>query len=140
MVCSHLFCREGGGGLISCCHWKTLENPCNILLVKGKTRKRIFNTNSELLQNRIEKQIMPFKRTVNWLFNDIWCYLVIGCFEGKLAFSTNSSKGFILSLIDCVFVYPYYCILVIVSLIDMKNVRRSQTCISVNFCFEFSKS
>ena len=33
-----------------------------------KTR---FNTNSELLQNRTEKQIMPFKTKVNWLFSDI---------------------------------------------------------------------
>ena len=71
MVCSHLFCREGGGGGNILLSLETLENPCNILLVKEKTQKRIFNTNSELLQNRIEKQIMPFKRTVNWLFNDI---------------------------------------------------------------------
>ena len=46
--------------LISSCHWKTLVPFC---LVK--------KTNSELSQNRIEKQIMPFKTTVNWLFNDI---------------------------------------------------------------------
>ena len=51
--------------LISSCHWKTL------LLAKEKIRKRIFNTNSELLQNRTEKQIIPLKTTVNWLFSDI---------------------------------------------------------------------
>ena len=64
----------------------SLENPCIFLLVKEKTWKPILNTNSELSQNRTEKQIMPFKTTVNWLFNDTWCYLVIVCFDWKLAF------------------------------------------------------
>ena len=27
---------------------------------------------------------MPFKTTVNCLFIDIWCYLVIGCFDWKI--------------------------------------------------------
>ena len=31
----------------------------------------MFNTNSELSQTRTEKQIMLFKTTVKWLFNDI---------------------------------------------------------------------
>ena len=35
----------------------------------------------ELSQNRTEKQIMPFKTTVNWLFNDLCCYLVTGFFD-----------------------------------------------------------
>ena len=26
---------------------------------------------------------MSFKTTVNWLFNDIWCYLDMGCFDLK---------------------------------------------------------
>ena len=56
--------------LISFCHWKTLVIG-TFLLVKEKTRKCIFNNISELLQNRTEKQIMSFKTTVNWLFNDI---------------------------------------------------------------------
>ena len=43
-----------------------------------------FWHNSELSKNPTEKQIMPFKTTVNWLFNDIWCYLVIGCFDWKI--------------------------------------------------------
>ena len=30
----------------------------------------MFNANSELSQNQTEKQIMPIKTTVNWLFND----------------------------------------------------------------------
>ena len=31
----------------------------------------MFNAKNELSQNRTEKQIMPFKTTVNWLFNDM---------------------------------------------------------------------
>ena len=64
------------------CRWKSndnsdinifmlLKNHCNFLLEKEKTWRRIFNANSELSQNRTEKQIMLFKTTVNWLFNDI---------------------------------------------------------------------
>ena len=77
------------------CRWKStdnndiniflsLENPCTFLLAKEKTWKRIFNTNSELSQNRTEKQIMQSKTTINWLFNDIWCYLFIACFDWKI--------------------------------------------------------
>ena len=76
------------------CRWKSndyndinillsLENPCTFLLTIETTQKRIFNANCELLQNRTEKQIMPFIRTVNWLFNDT-CYLVIGCFDWNI--------------------------------------------------------
>ena len=54
------------------------------MLVKEKIWKCIFDTNSEWYHNCTEKQIMPFKTTVNWLFNDIWCYLVIGCFNWKI--------------------------------------------------------
>ena len=46
-----------------------METPCTFLLAKEKTWKRIFNTNSELSQNRTEKQIMPSKTKINWLFN-----------------------------------------------------------------------
>ena len=49
------------------CRWKSndyneinvflsLENPCTFLLAKEKTWKGIFNTNSELSQNRTEKE------------------------------------------------------------------------------------
>ena len=77
------------------CGWKSsdynniniflsLENPCTFLLAKEKTWKRMFNATNELSQNHIEKQIMPIKTTVYWLFNDIWCYLIIGCFDWKI--------------------------------------------------------
>ena len=56
----------------------SLESPCIFWLAKEKTWKRIFNTNSELSQNRTENQIVPFK-IINWLFNDIWCHLFIAC-------------------------------------------------------------
>ena len=62
----------------------SLENPCTFLLAKEKTWKRIFITNNESWQKRTEKQIMPSKTSVNWLFNDIWFYLVIGCFDWKI--------------------------------------------------------
>ena len=69
----------------------SLEKPCTFLLAKEKTWKRIFNTNSELSQNRTEKQIMLFKTKVNWLFNDTWCYFVIIVFIVKLTFFNKQS-------------------------------------------------
>ena len=62
----------------------SLKSPFTHLLAKEKAWKHIFNTNSELSQNRTEKQIMLSKTTVNLLFNDIWCYLVIASFEWKI--------------------------------------------------------
>ena len=47
-------------------------------------REDLENTSSEFSQNRTEKQIMLFKTTVSWLFNDIRRYLVIGCFDLKI--------------------------------------------------------
>ena len=70
----------------------SLENPCNFLLAKEKTWRSIFNANSELLQNCTKKQIMPLKTTVDWLFNDIWRYLIIALIE-NWRFSANSCKG-----------------------------------------------
>ena len=43
---------------------------------------------------------MPFKTSVNWLSNDIWCYLVIVCFDWKIGvFQKIVLRGFIVSLI-----------------------------------------
>ena len=61
----------------------SLENPCSFILAKEKTWKRIFNTDSELSQNRTKK-IMLSKIIINWLFKNIWYYLFIGCFDWKL--------------------------------------------------------
>ena len=68
--------------------WKKPSQFCYegcFLLAKEKTWKHIFNTNRELLQNCTEKQILSFKTTVNWFFNDIWCYLATGCFDLKIS-------------------------------------------------------
>ena len=51
----------------SSCQWKTLV-PSFLL---ANDLRNVFNTNMELSQNRAEKRIVPFKTTVNWLFNDI---------------------------------------------------------------------
>ena len=67
--------------LTSSYYWKIL---LLFLLAKENTWKCVFKTNSELSQNRTEKQTMLFKTTLNWLFNDIWCYLVIGSFDWKI--------------------------------------------------------
>ena len=69
--------------LTSSCHWKTLAPFC-------LQKKNSFNTSSELLQNRTEKQIKRLKTTVNWLLNDIWRYLVIGCFVWKIGVSQHT--------------------------------------------------
>ena len=74
------FCRWKSNNCNNINIFLSLENPCTFLLAKGKTWKRILNANRKLLQNRTEQQIMPFKIKWNWLFNDIWCYLVIVCF------------------------------------------------------------
>ena len=85
------------------CRWKStdnnniniflsLENPCTFLLAEEKNWKRIFNTNSELSQNRTEKQIMPFKTAINCLFNDIWRYLFIACFNWKIMQERKTSS------------------------------------------------
>ena len=62
--------------------------------------KRVFNTNSKLSQNRTEKQIMPFKATVNWLlviYDVIYSLVVL---TEKLSFFKKQLQGFIISLIN----------------------------------------
>ena len=58
-----------------------VENACTVLLEKEQTQKRIFKTNCKLFQNHTGKQLMRSTTTLNWLYNDIWCYLVIDCFD-----------------------------------------------------------
>ena len=43
------------------CHW---NNPAPFILWKKTPENPFFNTNSELLQNCTEKQIMPLKTTI----------------------------------------------------------------------------
>ena len=80
------------------CRWKStdnndiniflsLENPCTLYLFvcERKELRTHFNTHSELSKNRAEQQIMSSKITINWLFNDIWCYLFITSFDWKIS-------------------------------------------------------
>ena len=71
--------------LISSCHWKTILPFCS-----RKKRPENQNTNSDLLQNLIEKQIMLFKTTVNCLFNDMWSYFIIEIFDWKIGVSQQT--------------------------------------------------
>ena len=64
--------------LTSFWHWKILVPFC---LRKKKPEKAFLILTLNYRKNCTEKKIMPFKTTVTWLFNDIWCYLVIGCFD-----------------------------------------------------------
>ena len=102
------------------CRWKStdnnninislsLENPCTFLLMKEKIWKQIFNTDSELSQNWTEKQIMPSKTTINWLFNDI-CYLFIACFDWKFGVfqQTLVQVYYILKACVCYFLSKFY--------------------------------
>ena len=52
-----------------------MENPCTFLLAKEKTWKHIFNTNSELSQNRTEKLIIPSKTVLEVLEWSLLKYL-----------------------------------------------------------------
>ena len=61
----------------------SLENPCTFCLQK-KIPENAFLTLTVNYHKIV--QIMSFKTTLNWLFNEIWCYLVISSLIGKLAF------------------------------------------------------
>ena len=68
-------------------HWKYFRKG-----VERVDQKVYFNTNCKLSQICTEKQIMAFKTTVNWLFNDILviCWLF---WLKNWHFSTESFKG-----------------------------------------------
>ena len=78
------FCRWKSNNYSNINIFKALKSPDTFLLVKEKTWKCVENTNSELLQNCTEKQIMSFKTTVYWLFIDIQFHLVIDCFDWNI--------------------------------------------------------
>ena len=68
--------------LISSFHWKTLVPIC-------LRKKRPENAFLTLMVNYRKialkkKKLCHSKQPVNWLFNDIWCYLVTGCFDWKI--------------------------------------------------------
>ena len=83
------FCRWKSNGYNDINIFMSLKHPCTFCWQKKKnTWKHIYHTNGEkskkISKNCVGKQIMPFKSTVNWLFNDIWCYLVIDSFDWKI--------------------------------------------------------
>ena len=66
--------------LMSSCHWKTLipfwlwkKRPENAFLTLIVNYRKI-----------IQKNKLRLKTTINWLFNDISCYLFIACFDWKI--------------------------------------------------------
>ena len=80
-----------------------IMNVSPYILAKNRSFKKlrhVFNTNSKLSQNRTEKQIMPFKATVNWLlviYDVIYSLVVL---TEKLSFFKKQLQGFIISLIN----------------------------------------
>ena len=77
------------------CRWKStdnndiniflsLENPCNFYLRKKISENAFLTPIVNYCKNVKKKQILPFKTAVNWLFNDIWHYLIISCFDWKI--------------------------------------------------------
>ena len=66
---------------MSPCHWKTLVPFCfqrkipeNALLTLTVNYPKIVQKN----------KLCHSKATVNWLFNDMWCYIVIAFFDWKI--------------------------------------------------------
>ena len=78
--------------LVFSSHWKTLAPFCS-------WKKRPENTLTLTVNfcKDIQKNILS--HPINWLFNDMWCYLVIAFFRLKnWHFSANIAEGFIISL------------------------------------------
>ena len=53
--------------------WSVLYRPDNLKAILRR------------LENVLCRLDMSSKTTVNWLFNDVWCYLAISCFNWKIA-------------------------------------------------------
>ena len=66
---------------ISSCHWKTLVPFC----LRKKKSENGFLTLTVNYCKIVQKNKLPSKTAVNWLFNDIWCYLFIACFDWKIS-------------------------------------------------------
>ena len=57
-----------------------LSSPA-VFRLQNRVSDWVSRAENASYRNRTEKQIMPFQTKVNWLFNDILCYLVIGYFD-----------------------------------------------------------
>ena len=62
--------------LISSCHWKILVSFC----LEKKRFENAFLKPTVNCCKVIQKNNFCDPTTVNWLFNDIWWFLVVGCF------------------------------------------------------------
>ena len=87
------FCRWKSNDYNDINIFQSLKNPYTFLITKEKIWKGIFNTNRALSQNLAEKQVIQFKTTVNWLFNDIGCYLATDNFDGKIGIFQRTVIG-----------------------------------------------
>ena len=67
--------------LISSCHWKTVAPFC---LQKKRPEKAFLTLIANYRKTVQKKQIMLPKTTINLLFNDKWCYLLIAFFDWKI--------------------------------------------------------
>ena len=66
--------------LTSSCHCKTLLPFC----LRNKRPEKEFLTLTVSYCKIVQKNKLSFKTAVNWLFNDIWRFLVIACIEWKI--------------------------------------------------------
>ena len=81
--------------LMSSCRWKMFVP----FLAKEKTLKCTFSINRELSQNRKEKQIIPFKTTVDWQFNNMCYYLAVAFFDWKIGVFQQTVVSVVLMIV-----------------------------------------
>ena len=74
--------------LISSYHWKT---PIPFCLRKKKLENAFLILIMNYRKIVQKKKFMPSKTTINWLFNDIWCYLFIARFDWKVGVSQQTA-------------------------------------------------
>ena len=72
--------------LLSPCHWKTLVRFC----LWKKRHENAFLNQLWIVVKSYRKATYAFQNNSKLLINDIWCYLVICCFDLKISFSRNS--------------------------------------------------
>ena len=50
--------------------------------------------------------MVPFKTVVHWLFNDAWCYLVMGYFDREIGVFQQTVVRGVLYPVTGIFLYP----------------------------------
>ena len=66
---------------ISSCHWKTLLSFC---LQKERPENTLLTLTVMIIKLYRKTNCAIQSNTINWIFNDIWCYLFIACFDWKI--------------------------------------------------------